>query len=309
MLSRIPHLGDYTIKPHDESGIYLAVSSLRSPEPFRSKQIVVIAEADGVRAKIISIFWERRLGYYVSLGYLRSSRAVLGRYGNDSPVGKPATFDLSVGGTTTEKRLKFTHHASGQAHFSLNDRKVTLETYTPPLAKTQSAAPGKSMGYVFSVMFRGLDSFDPAGALRAGDTPPLPKNRAELTFQYDGDASAARKLLGWWFPIKAFNITEYGPGLPWEPKQIHFSPDGKTYHSGFLIAPPGDWPWSDYGLAITDDTANAPAGALKTYLVMHGGFNSEHDENGNDVGDSFIAAILSSEPSDQAPEMGKFDAD
>src|SRR3712207_3013412 len=45
----------------------------------------------------------------------------------------------------------------------------------------------------------------------------------------------------------------------------------------FLIAPPEDWPWSDYGLVITDDTPTAPSSLLDAYLVFQGGFMAEHD--------------------------------
>jgi hypothetical protein len=70
--------------------------------------------------------------------------------------------------------------------------------------------------------------------------------------------------------------------------------------SGFLIAPPEDWPWSDHGLVISDDTASAPTSPLDAYLVFQGGFGSERDENGNDAGDSFIAAIFSDQATNES---------
>jgi hypothetical protein len=291
--STIPAVGNYKIKREQTSGLYLALNSRRSPEPFRSKQIVITAEVGGLRAKILSIFWEKDLGYYVHLGYFNPPHAVVGRSVISTPPGEPKTINLRENGEVSTRRLKFSHHASGQAHFSLHGRNPLVEARAPALAVNHSAPPDKRMGYVFSAMFRGLKSFEPVKPVSPSDTVPLPKNRRQLNFRYDGTEATPRKLLGWWFPIKALSITDYGDGLPWEPKPVHFWPDGKTVVTGFLIAPPEDWPWSEHGLVISDDTPSAPTSPLDTYLVFQGGFTTEQDARGNDAGDSFIVAIFS----------------
>lgn len=288
----VPKIGDYKIKRDDTSGPLLALNARRGPVPFRSKQIVITAEAGGERAKILSIFWERQLGYYVYLGYFRHQDAVLGRYLNDAPFGQPTKFDLRKGGVASNDVLKFSHHASGQAHFSLNRRDPLLETRTPPLAVNQSGAPSRSGGFVFSAMFKDLTAFEPNLPVGPGETPPLLKTRRSLNFRHPGDPATPMKLVGWWYPIRALEIVDYASGAPWEPKPIQFRPDGRRLVTGFLLAPPLDWPWTDHGLVITDDSSNAPDSPLGAYLVFQGGFRRERDGEGNDAGDSFLAAIF-----------------
>src|SRR5215208_7946827 len=156
--STIPAVGNYKIKREQTSGLYLALNSRRSPEPFRSKQIVITAEVGGLRAKILSIFWEKDLGYYVHLGYFNPPHAVVGRSVISTPPGEPKTINLRENGEVSTRRLKFSHHASGQAHFSLHGRNPLVEARAPALAVNHSAPPDKRMGYVFSAMFRGLKS-------------------------------------------------------------------------------------------------------------------------------------------------------
>src|SRR4051812_27761314 len=183
--STIPAVGNYKIKREPASGLYLALNSSRSPEPFRSKQIVITAEAEGLRVKILSIFWEKELGYYVHLGYFNPPHAVIGRSVNSAPYGESMTINLREGGKVSTRRLKFSHHASGQAHFSLHGRGPLVENRTPPLAINHTSPPATTRGYVFSANFRGLKSFAPVKPISAQDTAPLPKNRRQLNFRHD----------------------------------------------------------------------------------------------------------------------------
>jgi hypothetical protein len=296
----IPELGSYNVKRLDNSDLYIAVSSLRRPEPFRSKRFVVMAEAEGIRSKIFSLGFDKsELGFSISLDYFNFRQALLGRYVNRMPFGESAPLDMKAGGTTSSRGFKLSHHADGRVHFSQDGKIYTrVVTQSKPLVTT--------LGHVFTVYFQCLDSFAPA---TAKDDKEPSKDRTAFTFRYD-DKNASGKIIGRWYPIRAIEISELGPGLPWEPKVVHLIGDDGEPITGFLLAPPKGWNWTEHCLLLSYDTRNAPETMGNPYLLVQGGFFNEVDDEGRDAGGSFIGAYFTDRSEDFSAlvnELGSVD--
>jgi hypothetical protein len=282
------------------SGLIIPMSTMSHPEPFRSKQIVVTAEANGVQSKIFSVFFLRELGYFVHLGYFSPCHALAGRYVNTASPGGSATIDMTAGGKISVLGFKFTQHASGQAHFSLT-RKM------PPQVQTMTTPPSRKLGHAFTVNFAGIESFARAGQ---PDKKPPSRERTVLNFHFDDPHSPPGKIIAWWYPIRAMQIAELGEGNPWEPKPAHMRTQDGRMLSGFFVAPPMDWDWNDHGLLLTVDPMRRPDSSLDSFLLLQGGVAIERDNAGNDMGESFIAAMFtdrSDELERMTEELGTLD--
>lgn len=261
---------------------------------------MVCAEANGVRAKIFSVFFFRELGYFVHLGYFSPCHALIGRYVVNLPPGNNVTMDLTARARISTLRFKYSHHASGQAHFSLSRQ-------LPPEIRNATTPLTVKLGHVFTAIFRGIESFARVAPKDAGN---LSTDRLLLTFRFDDLETPPGKFVAWWYPLRAVTVAELGPGLPWEPKPSTLQTRDGRLLNGFLVAPPMDWNWNDYGLLIAADTQRNPNSSLDAFLLFQGGVAVERDEAGNELEESFIAALFTDRTDDLkrlTQELGTLD--
>jgi hypothetical protein len=282
------------------SGLIVPVSTMSKPEPFRSRQFVFTAEANGVRSKIFSVFFFRELGFFVHLGYFSPCHALLGCYtvgGSGSPR---TTINLESGGKVSTHGFKYSHHASGEAHFSQSGQiRTEVKNITTPLSL--------KLGHVFTIIFGGIRSF---AQIESRDKKVPSANRTVLNFRFDDASFPPGKVIGWWYPLDAVRVSEFAEGNPWQPKQVTLRAQDGRLLPGFLTTPPIDWGWSGYGLLLTVDPIRKPSSSLEAFLLFQGGVSVARNETGNILSETFIAAMFADRTDDLVrltDELGTLD--
>lgn len=160
-------------------GIHLTTTKLQETSgkgPLQAERFGVLLKTLTDWRILFSVQFERiqgQLGYYVHLPYFAHTQGVLQKAVFELPRGGEGIIRLREGGTTTSMRVKFAHHASGEAHFS-QDRGV----YTS--IRTRTARLRECGPHVFTVHVFGADGFSLA---RQKDFAAPSANRASVYFE------------------------------------------------------------------------------------------------------------------------------
>jgi hypothetical protein len=204
---------------------------------FQAERFVFTVEAKDNRYKVFQVFFGKSDGsLYVNFPYFSLTHGIA------SLATVPACLhqtdiNLEHFGQVTSKRVKYTHHPSGEVHFS-QTRKVSssISKESLPLADAE--------GHLFTLHLQGLQYFEAADPVKDGGPPQI--KRTVLNFEFKGEPQAM-KLVGRWYKAKTLMRGAQRPTRG--PKESTRTPDGRI-RLAFLVGPPRGWHWERYALVI-----------------------------------------------------------
>jgi hypothetical protein len=224
---------------------------------FKSTRVVIAVKADGSRHKVFQVLFGRDGSLYVSFPYFRHRNGILTVVNVTGAPATTTTIDLAQTGKVASHLVKYSHHPSGQAHFSQTG-KVRVEI------KRQSVSLADQQGHLFTVIIQGLQAFKQADEVKDNG---VSSSRTTLTFDISDPHPEALRLVGRWYGLEDLiavpRPSVIGPIVPVK------SPDG-LYHNAFIVANPD--PAAKHVLLLTcvPEKKIGPASEL---LMFYGGFD------------------------------------
>lgn len=232
-------------------------------ECFRSETVVIRTKSQTDVRKIFSISFSKRDGcLFVSLPYFEISKGLLSVVTiAGGQAGGPV--DLKPGGKVSSHHVKYTHHVSGEAHFS-QDRKIFTKI------RRQSVPLRSNGGHIFTLHAQGLVHFK--AARKAKDNAAPTERRANITVDLGSKTPKAVKFVGRVFDARLLGSTfkgewpdRVGPFLPYRIE------DGET-NNGICIGNPHDT--SDQMLLLVTCHTIPPLDPTReAAMVFVGGFD------------------------------------
>lgn len=161
----------------------------RTVTALHSTKYVVTCITNQQSKKIFQIGFTRSdSSLYISLPYFNPCEGIVGIGTLTPEMTFPATFKVGEKFPATSHSVKYSHHPTGRAHFSLTGKvKSSVGRQSIPLNITN--------GHVFTVMVQGLDQFK--------DTVPgedQKKDRRIIPYRSDRDDISALKFVGHIWP-------------------------------------------------------------------------------------------------------------
>jgi hypothetical protein len=226
---------------------------------LRSERIVLTVKRGQSRNKVVQIIFGRDGSLFVNFPYFRHRTGIVAAARIPGNGQKTSEVNFQVGGKIASHLVKYAHHPDGRAHFS-QDGKIRTAI------KRQSIALDRQQGHIFSVLFQGLEAFDPANDVKDSGVSP---KRTVLTFELPTSAQRdAMKIVGRWSLASALRfrepISSIGPIVPTQ------DPEGQV-RNAFLLASPNEH--AEHVLLVTCE----PIPALNSEphaLVFYGGFDA-----------------------------------
>jgi hypothetical protein len=153
---------------------------------FHFDRYVVCSDAD-IRRKIVTVGFTGDGSVYVDFQYCTVGPGLLGAATIPTGV-QSARISLTKLGFTTQHRVKFTHHASGEALFSKTGRIYTK-------VRRQAAPLSEAYGHLFSLFVWGPADFMAAGSRECTSKP---WERKVLVFPLALAGPQPFKIVGMW---------------------------------------------------------------------------------------------------------------
>jgi len=119
---------------------------------LRSGKFVIAVETPSGKFKLFQVLCGRDGSLFVPFPYYKHSSAQLSEETVEG--GRKYPSDLSVKGPLTMHRVKYTHHADGEAHFSQDGKILTK------IRRRANSLPAYG-GHIFTVQLQGLSDFQP----------------------------------------------------------------------------------------------------------------------------------------------------
>lgn len=230
---------------------------------FQGKRFVVTIRTDDVEAKVLQIFFHQTDGtLFIGFPYVPSSKG-FASVGHFSPFLAKQNVSLEEAGKLTTKRVKYSHHPDGRAHFS-QDQQIRTEISKDSIPLNQQD------GHIFTAHLQGLDDFQAVDPNR--DNRPPSRNRTVLNFKYSSPPPSAFKLTGAWHEVRGYlrrsASDDFGPTVGVQ------TPEGvKT--RGFLIGTLVGSPLDNYALLLTCQPHEPLDESLDPHFLFVGGFDNQ----------------------------------
>jgi hypothetical protein len=199
------------------------------------------------------------------------------------------TFKLHDTGRFTSQLVKFSHHASGAAHFSKTK-------YTNSEVRRQSFPLNGPIGRIFEQTVLFPEKFKPLTRLKPG--------RIYLEYNFGTSVPAALQVRGEWRRKKS--ITEFvdnkratvGPITTWMHRIT------RVEEAVAFLSPPLTCPIKDYALCISCGMVRLPTGAASPGVVMLGAFDAHEVPDGTVPERSLLrGALVAMYPSKSDEEL------
>ena len=234
--------------------------------------------------KIFQISFGKDGSLYVNFPYYKHNDGILSICTFPAKNRTASTIDLIPGGKVTLNQIKYSHHASGLAHFS-------KAGYLKPVVSKQSITLNQACGHIFTVQFQGIDDFKKVVDDGKPFTRRKRRNNAILKFPIEEKKDEAFKILGYLYSLDELESRLNGKV---EGPVANFEKNGKRY-SGFLIAPPTGNVLENHILLVFIE--ELPIIDKKNYstLTFLGGFDPLEIVNDIKKDSKFLAFIYPSE--------------
>jgi len=239
--------------------VHHAVETSGFVRHFVTKNAVICAHSNLAKVKLCRISFGADGSVYVSFPYLKTKRGLVSRVTSEQAVRDAAgndTYDLHKSGVVVETDVKFTHHSSGETHFSLTG----LQT---PLPEQPSFPLGEGDGLLFELHVYWLGGFKWIEKKADKDL--------YLNTRFDGPHPVALRVQGHWWRKSGIVANLEGEadsaGFIGPRAEVVHRPTGRV-HGFFLLAPPNS-PFADHVLGLTVDRVLLPEGAdVPTMLFL-----------------------------------------
>jgi hypothetical protein len=230
----------------------------------RAERIVVLIDTPEGGYKVMQLMFEKKGGFFVNLAYHARVEGLLGAY--TLPAGRSSELNLEHGGYTTVNRVKYSHHADGNAHFS-QDRKI----YTT--VRKQSVPLLHARGHMFTLQLQGLENFERA---TEKDRNPGTIKRETLRFLFSDRVPQALKIVGRWYGEQNYlQVFADAPPGEYGPVVAMRTPEGANIDA-MAVSPPVGNPFDRCVMLLSCHEVPMIEGR-DPYLLFVGGFDASED--------------------------------
>ncbi len=229
--------------------------------------------------KLFQIGFSTDGSLFVIFPYYRSGSGRLGLVHLDETLRYPTSLTIGENFPATSHYVKYAHHVSGRAHFSLSGKiSSSIGKQAVPLAEAD--------GHVFTVMLQGLEYFDPISSKDRGT-----EKRGVVLFPFEQKPLEAVKFLGMIYSEKVVaRMFNHRHESPWMRIVL---PDGSG-RPGLLLTTPLMKDGQKYFLLLSAERMNTICTSQETYISLMGGFDVPNVAWNLDVQTSFLMFIYPS---------------
>jgi hypothetical protein len=154
---------------------------------FADRYIIAVRTATSIR-KLFQIICGKNDGtLFITFPYYRKGCGRLGVVELDPSLTYPTNITVGDNFPVTSHYIKYSHHPSGKAHFSLTGKVKTL-------IMKESIPLCNANGHLFTIMIQGIDSFD-----SMLPEEPVTKKGLVAAFHFDKEPIIAMKFVGHYY--------------------------------------------------------------------------------------------------------------
>lgn len=235
---------------------------IREVRRFQAERFVFTIQVNKVRHKVFQVIFETDGSLYVTFPYFDINEGIVST-GTLSIFSNITKVNLEHKGKVTSRRIKYSHHPSGQVHISqAGKEKVKTEI-------KKSAMPlNSSEGHLFTVNIQGFSHFE----IDQTDKDHLPsKKRTVLNFSFDESPIVAAKFVCRWY--KENSLLNRSRNKYVGPTSTGISPQGNKMPT-FFIGPLQGRLLSDHVLTVNCEGINPLDKDKDAILNFIGGFEA-----------------------------------
>jgi hypothetical protein len=209
--------------------------------------------------KLFQIVFSKDGSLFVTFPYYRSGFGRLGLVTLSPNLNYPRDITIGRNFPATSHYVKYSHHPSGRAHFSLSGKiSSKVGKQASPLADAH--------GHVFTVMLQGIGSFDAISTQDKGN-----EKRGVVVFPFENRPVEAVKFLGMLYPEHIVaRMTRHQDPSPW---MKVLAPDGSV-RPGLLLNTPLVKGSQRYYLLLAAERIETICTQQETFITLMGGFDA-----------------------------------
>ncbi len=262
------------VEPSERGTLALAISSTAdfvvsegSLRFYAARSSTIAIHTISSRRAICQIHFGKDGSIYFILHYFSKHQGIVSRIELDPAASGRQILDLKKGGRATAQRVKFSHHPSGEALFSLSKRvRSEIRRQSWPLAG--------SIGHLLQICAFGLEDFRHVGKAICGpsklylyfDFGAQEPDSVVIDIQWRRKTDVLKNV------SPADGALTVGPA----PRAIERSTGRSTRF--YLVGQPKDLPLTDHLLLIECYETDRPTGLSDSALIVMGGWDA-HEIN------------------------------
>lgn len=247
-----------------------------------SKSHIITLTNKGVRYKLFRIDFQPDGSIFVNFPYYRNSVGIASVV-HFPPSGTGAYDSLSItdDARITSHLVKYAHHATGEAHFSMDGRVQTQ-------IRKQSVPLTKLKGHLFSIYIQGFAGFEEARGKKYDHG--WTEKRSTAHFDLQGEVGAVRFVATWQHYTNLIKNAVAAPGQKKVGPQIIFN-DPKDRGVGFVLGPDQSNPFNEFILFLRIHIMGPLDPSRESVLGFIGGFDPLGQVN-NLSGESTMLSLV-----------------
>jgi len=160
-----------------------------------SKESSLILQSKLGLHRLLKIIFSSDGSIYLTFPGFNSSEGILSQVVLKHGEKYPHNIDLAQAGKVTRHLIKYSHHKSGQAHFSMDSKIKTM-------IKKQSVPLENYEGHLFTVEIGNCSSY----------APSRKKIKSDIIIQAD-PSPRNLKFIGWMYPVSALSLEGYDENI------------------------------------------------------------------------------------------------
>lgn len=244
-----------------------------------AKRYVIGIRTPTSAEKLFQIVFAKDSSLFVTFPYYRAGAGRLGLVTLNPTMTYPANLNVGENFPATAHYVKYTHHPTGRAHFSLTGKtKSSIGKQAVPLTDAD--------GHLFTVMIQGSSHFDGVTPKDKGD-----KNRGVVIFPFDDRPVEGIKFLGMLYPEGTIKRAVHHQGESFWLKV--FAPDG-SMRIGLLLDTPVLRGKERYFLMLSAERMDTICAQQEVFISLLGGFDAPGTAFDHQESTSFLMFIYPS---------------
>jgi hypothetical protein len=226
---------------------------------YSAKRYVIGIRTSISSKKLFQIVFAKDGSLFVTFPYYCAGAGRLGLVELNPNLEYPTSLDIGKNFLATVHYVKYSHHPTGRAHFSLSGK-------TSSKIGKQSVPLTDVNGHLFTVMIQGFNCFNAITTKDKGD-----KDRGVVIFSFDDVPVKATKFLGMLYPERTIKrIVRHHNESAWM-KVV--APDG-SIRIGLLLDTPILRGQERYFLMLTAESIETICAQQEVFISLLGGFDA-----------------------------------
>lgn len=255
----------------------LASVEMRRVKAYLAERYVIAVRTTNGARKLFQIVPSKNDGsLYITFPYYRHGGGQMGEVQLDANETYPSGLTVGDGFSVSTHYVKYSHHPSGLAQFSLSGKvKSSVRKASVPLSSAS--------GHIFTFMVQGLDKFD----VKKPEEKGKPK-RGLVEFGLDCDLSQSLKFVGHYYSERELaSRATFNADTPWI---MAVTPDGKSL-MGLALATSYFHNGERRYLMLTGEKVPQIAESQEVFISFMGGFDPHNVAFDHNVPTSFLMFI------------------